>query len=134
MRHCPQVLEPTFVNSGIVTLHGELMAPELLRSMVRDALRDPQDSSCEQTIIATAVKLGGEFLPEQLSLVEFDDVSRFRSRDMWDEGYYSRHYVNWMRHLLYRDALKLRLHRRRLEARLSSEAGSLTSIQTTQRN
>jgi len=46
-----------------------------------------------------------------MSLVEFDDVHRFSSRNMNNEGYYSRHYVNWMRHLLYRDALKLRLHR-----------------------
>jgi hypothetical protein len=34
---------------------------------------------------------------------------------MIDEGYYSRHYVNWMRHLIYRDALKLRLQRGALE-------------------
>jgi hypothetical protein len=27
--YCPQVLEPPFVNSGIVALHGELMAPQL---------------------------------------------------------------------------------------------------------
>jgi hypothetical protein len=91
------------------------MTPALLRSMVRDALRDPKDSSCEQTIIATAVKLGGEFFPEKLSFVEFDDVHRFRSRSMKTESCYSRHYVNWMRHLLYRDALKLRLHRGTLE-------------------
>ena len=58
-----QVLEPPFVNSGIVALHGEIMAAALLRSMVQDALRDPQDSSCEQTIIASAVKLGGEVIP-----------------------------------------------------------------------
>jgi hypothetical protein len=108
-RHCAEVLEPPFVNSGIVALHGKLMAPELLCSMVREALRYPHDSSCEQTIIATAVRLGGEFFPEKLSLVEFDDVHRFRSRNMETEGYCSRHYVNWMRHLLYRDALKLRL-------------------------
>jgi hypothetical protein len=108
IQYCVQVLEPPFVNSGIVALHGELMAPELLRSMVEKALPTPLDSSCEQTIIATAVKLHGEFFPETLSLVAFDDVLRFRSRNMKDEGYYSRHYVNWMRHMLYRDALKLR--------------------------
>jgi hypothetical protein len=133
MRHCAQVLEPPFVNSGIVALHGELMTPVLVRSMVKDAMCDPQDSSCEQTIIASAVKLGGEVFPDKLSLVEFDDVHKFRSRDMWDEGYYSRHYVNWMRHLLYRDALKLRLGLGRLEARRSSQAGSVPSTQTTQR-
>jgi len=110
MRHCAAVSEPPFVNSGIVALHGELMSPALLRGMVQDALRDPLDSSCEQTIIATAVKLGGELFREKLSLVEFDDVDRFSPRNMNNEGYYSRHYVNWMRHLLYRDALKLRLH------------------------
>lgn len=108
LRYCPQVLEPPFVNSGIVALHGELMVPELLRSMVQEALPRPGDSSCEQTIIASAVKIGGELFPDKLSLVEFDDVHRFRSRDMQDEGYYSRHYVHWMRHLLYRDALRLR--------------------------
>jgi hypothetical protein len=43
-----------------------------------------------------------------MSLVEFDDVHRFSPRNMNNEGYYSRHYVNWMRHMLYRDALKLR--------------------------
>ena len=133
LRYCTRVLEAPFVNGGIVVLHGELMAPELLRSMVQEALRDPQDSSCEQTIIATAVKIGGELLPEKLSLVEFDDVHKFRSRDMWNEGYCSRHYVNWMRHMLYRDALKLRLHLSRREAPRSSQAECAPSTQTTQR-
>jgi hypothetical protein len=86
LRHCARVLEPLFVNSGIVALHDELMAPELLRSMVQDALPNPQDSSCEQTIIASAVKLGGELFPEKLSLVEFDDVHRFCSRNMTPEA------------------------------------------------
>ncbi len=110
LRHCPKVLEPPFVNAGIVALHGELMPPDLLRSMVQDALPHPLDSSCQQTIIASAVKIGGELFPEKLSLVEFDDVYRFRSRNMKTEGYYSRHYVHWMRHMLYRDALRLRFH------------------------
>jgi hypothetical protein len=110
LHYCAQVLEPPFVNSGIVALHGELMAPELLRSMVQEALPQPQDSRCEQTIVATAVKLGGQFLPDKLCLMDFDDPYRFRSRDARNEGY-SRHYVNWMRHMLYRDALKLRFQR-----------------------
>ena len=134
LRHCARVLEPPFVNSGIVALHGDLMAPELLRSMVQEALPHPKDSSCEQTIIASAVKLNGELFPEKLSLVEFDDVRRFRSRDPWSEGYCSRHYVNWMRHMLYRDALKLHLRRGRLDARHPGQAGYLTCIETTQDN
>jgi hypothetical protein len=133
LRHCASVLEPPFVNSGIVALHGELMAPKLLRNMVQEALPFPQDSSCEQTIVAAAVKLGGELFPEKLSLVEFDDVDKSRSRDMWNEGYCSRHYVNWMRHMLYRDALKLRLHLNRREAPRSKQAECAPSTQTTQR-
>ena len=115
LRFCPEVLEPPFVNGSILALHGEFLPAEILRAMVREALSDPKDGAFEQTIIATAVKLRGELSPEKLILVEFDDVDRFRSRDMQDEGYYSRHYVNWMRHLLYRDALKLRLQRSRAE-------------------
>jgi hypothetical protein len=109
LRFCPKVLEPPFVNGSILALHGEFLPAEILRAMVNEALADPKDGSFEQTIIATAVKLRGEFFPEKLVLVEFDDVDRLRSRDMQDEEYYSRHYVNWMRHLFYRDAFKLRL-------------------------
>jgi hypothetical protein len=109
LRFCPEVLKPPFVNGGILALHGEFLTAEILRAMVREALADPKDGAFEQTIIAMAVKLGGELLPEKLSLVEFDDVHRFRSRNMNAEGYYSRHYVNWVRHLFYRDAFKLRL-------------------------
>lgn len=124
LRHCAQVLEPPFVNSGIVALKGELMTSELLRRMVQDALHDPLDSRCEQTIVATAVKLRGELFPEKLCLVGFDDVHRFRSRNVEKEGYYSRHYVNWMRHLLYRDALKLRLQVGKPYDKQSSQARS----------
>jgi hypothetical protein len=109
LRFCPKVLQPPYVNGSMIALHEEFLPADMLRAMVNEALADPRDGAFEQTIIATAVKLRGEFFPEKLILVEFDDVHRFRSRDMKDEGYYSRHYVNWMRHLLYRDAFKLRL-------------------------
>ena len=129
LRHCPSVLEPPFVNSGIVALHGELMAPQLLRGMAQEGLPFPQDSSCEQTIIASAVKIGGELFPEKLCLVEFDDVFRFRSRNMKTEGYYSRHYVHWMRHVLYRDALRLRFHFfRRPHTKVSPNRGSRVEL------
>jgi hypothetical protein len=109
LRFCPRVLQPPYVNGSMVALHGEFLTAEILRAMVNEALADPNDGAFEQTIIATAVKLRGEFFPEKLILVEFDDVDRFCHRNMRREGYYSRHYVNWMRHLFYRDALKLRL-------------------------
>jgi len=109
LRFCPKVLEPPFVNGGILALHGEFLTPEILRAMVREALADPKDGAFEQTIIASAVHTGAGLLPDEMSLVEFNDINSFRHRNMRKEGYYSRHYVNWMRHLFYRDALKLRL-------------------------
>jgi hypothetical protein len=111
LRFCPEVLEPPFVNGGILALHGEFLPPDLLRAMVQEALADAEDGAFEQTIIAAAVHRGAGLLPGDISLVEFDDIDRFRHRNMRREGYYSRHYVNWMRHLFYRDALKLRLQR-----------------------
>jgi hypothetical protein len=108
LRFCPKVLEPPFVNGGILALHGEFLTPEILRAMVREALADPKDGAFEQTIIASAVHTGAGLLPNEMSLVAFDDIYRFRHRNMRREGCYSRHYVNWMRHLLYRDALRFR--------------------------
>jgi len=106
---CPKVLEPPFVNGGILALHGEFLPADILRAMVHEALSDPDDGAFEQTIISAAVHMGAGLLPDETNFVEFDDVYRFRRRNMRREGYYSRHYVNWMRHLFYRDALKLRL-------------------------
>jgi hypothetical protein len=112
LRFCPKVLEAPFVNGGIVALHGEFLPEDILRSMVHEALADPNDGTFEQTIIATAVHSGAGLLPTQTSLIAFDDIYRFRHRNMRSEGFYSRHYVYWMRHLFYRDALKLRLQSR----------------------
>jgi hypothetical protein len=109
LRFCPKVLEPPFVNGGIVALHGEFLPMDMLRAMLHEALTDAQNGTFEQTIIASAVHMGAGLLAGQINLVAFDDVDRLHYRDMKQEGYYSRHYVNWMRHLFYRDALKLRL-------------------------
>ncbi len=65
-RYCPQVLTPPFVNGGILALKGTFLNPDLLRSMVREALDDPLEGSFEQTIIATAVHQGAGLLPESL--------------------------------------------------------------------
>jgi len=108
LRFCPEVLQPPFVNGGIVALHGEFLPTEVLRAMVREALTDPNDGRFEQTIIASAVHMGAGLLPSKINLVAFDDIHRFCYRNMAREGYYSRHYVSWMRQLLYRDALTLR--------------------------
>jgi hypothetical protein len=111
LRFCPKVLEPPFVNGGVLALHGEFLPEDILRAMVREALADPKDGAFEQTIIASAVHMGAGLLPGKINLVAFDDIHRFCHRNMKREGYYSRHYVNWMRHLFYRDALGARLKR-----------------------
>jgi hypothetical protein len=108
LRFCPEVLEPPFINGGILALRGEFLTLDILRAMVREALADAQDGAFEQTIIATAVHRGAGLLPGKISLIAFDDINRFSHRNMRTEGYYSRHYVNWMRHLFYRDAFKVR--------------------------
>jgi hypothetical protein len=108
LRFCPRVLEPPFVNGGILALHGKFLAQDILRAMVHEALADPNDGTFEQTIIATAVRSGAGLVPTEISLVAFDDIHRLCHRNMRREGYYSRHYVYWMRHLFYRDALRLR--------------------------
>ena len=110
LRFCPKVLERPFVNGGILALHGEFLPADILHPMVREALADPKDGAFEQTIIASAVHMGAGLLPEKINLVAFDDIHGFCHRNMKREGYYSRHYVNLMRHLFYRDALKLRFH------------------------
>jgi hypothetical protein len=126
LRFCPKVLEPPFVNGGIVALHGQFLPAEILRAMVREALADPKDGAFEQTIIASAVHSGAGLLPDKINLVEFDDIQRFCHRNMRREGYYSRHYVSWMRHLFYRDALKLRFHLGNLEPGRSMPSASPT--------
>jgi hypothetical protein len=126
LRFCPKVLEPPFVNGGILALHGEFLTAEILRAMVHEALADPKDGAFEQTIIASAVHMGAGLLPTKINLVAFDDIDRFCHRNMKREGYYSRHYVNWMRHLFYRDALKLRFHPGNLGVGRSGPSGSPT--------
>ncbi len=82
LRFCPKVLEPPFVNGGILALHGEFLPAEILRAMVREALGDPKDGAFEQTIIASAVHSGAGLLPGKINLVEFDDIQRFCYRNM----------------------------------------------------
>jgi len=108
LRYCPAVLEPPFVNGGILAFHGEFLDRETFCSMVDEALTDPREGSYEQTIIATAVHKGCGLLPEKVCLTEFEDRSRFRYRNMREERFLARHYVNWMRHLFYREALRER--------------------------
>jgi hypothetical protein len=73
-RFCPRVLEPPYVNGGILALHGDFLTLDVLRAMVRETLADPQDGAFEQTIIASAVHMGAGLMPDIIILVEFDDI------------------------------------------------------------
>src|SRR5206468_206717 len=72
LRFCPKVLEPPFVNGGILAVHGEFLTAEMLRAMVHEALANPKDGAFEQTIIASAVQMGAGLLPNKINLVAFD--------------------------------------------------------------
>jgi hypothetical protein len=106
-KFCPQILNPPGINTGCVWLHGNLCEPSLLRDILDAALEQPDHEFNEQTIIAIAVKLAGRNMPQEICLVEFDDAFDLFPRKPGREGFHSRHYVRFMRHQFYRDALSL---------------------------
>ncbi len=108
-RHCPNKFIEPHPNTGLVYLKGKLCSFELLQDMLMTALEQPKHPFNEQTIIAIAVNQSGRRFPDEFCLVYFDDAFALRRRKPWREGFHSRHYVHWMRHQFYRDALRLRV-------------------------
>lgn len=107
-QHCPEGLMPPPVNTGCVYLKGELCDPDLLQALLNSALQQPKHNFNEQSIIAVAVQKNGKKFPPEFCLVDFADAFAFKRQKPWRNGFRARHYVNWMRHQFYRDALKLR--------------------------
>jgi hypothetical protein len=105
---CPAALESPYVNSGGVLLEGELCDKGLLDSMIAFILNKRDYAFIDQTVAAVAVRLNGTVFPKQFCLVEFDDAFAVSHQRPWKDGYHSRHYVTFMRHQFYRDALQLR--------------------------
>ncbi len=105
---CPEGLQSPGINTGCVYLEGELCERELFQELLAAALEEPKHNFNEQTIIAIAVQKNGYRFPLELCLVDFSDASAFKRKKPWQNGVFSRHYVNWMRHQFYRDALRLR--------------------------
>lgn len=105
---CPEGLPQPGINTGCVYLKGKLCNQELLQKLLEAALQDPGHNFNEQTIIAIAVQKGGRKFPVEFCLVDFPDALTFKRKRPWRDGFYSRHYVNWMRHQFYRDAMTLR--------------------------
>lgn len=106
--YCPELLRPPGINSGCVWLDGPLCDPTLFQELLSFAARQPTHEFNEQTIIAIAAKKYGGILPPQFCLVDFADAFSTQRRNMRAEGIHARHYVRFMRHQFYRDALTLR--------------------------
>lgn len=105
---CPEGLQSPGINTGCVYLQGELCEPAFFQKLLAAALEEPKHNFNEQTIIALAAQKRGRKFPAELCLVDFTDATAFNHKKPWQNGVYSRHYVNWMRHQFYRDAITLR--------------------------
>ncbi len=104
----PEGMSPPPINTGCVYLKGPLCDGKLLQDLLAAALKDPRHNFNEQTIVAVAVQKNGRKFPAEFCLVDFADAMTWKRRKPWQQGFHSRHYVNWMRHQFYRDALALR--------------------------
>jgi hypothetical protein len=108
---CPEMLNPPFINTGVILLSGQLFGEPQRMDEILTKIKTPNHEFNEQTIIAAAVRSGGQILPQDFMINDFD-----RPFDPWPKhlngkGGHARHYVRFMRHLLYRDALILRCGR-----------------------
>jgi hypothetical protein len=109
-RFCPELLNAPSINTGCVWLGGELCSAGRFQQILQAALLDPTNEFNEQTIIAIAARTAGNSLPAEFCLVDFEDAFSVRRRKPWKDNFRARHYVRFMRHQFFRDAL-LRNHR-----------------------
>lgn len=108
-KYAPELLNKPSANSGCILISQDLNNESLLLELLRDANHKLGDEFNEQTILGILTFLkGGGFLPNELCLVHFDDAFYLRPKKPWNDGYCSRHYVRFMRHQFYRDALNHR--------------------------
>lgn len=105
-RHHPEGFSPPYVNTGCVYLKGDLCTSDLLQAMLTTALEQPTNYFNEQAIIAIAVHRNGRLFSDDFCLVDFDALAI--RRHPWRK-FRACHYVHWMRHQFYRDALWLRM-------------------------
>lgn len=106
---CPEVLTPPLTNSGCVLLAGRLFSTDLQLEAVLRKITVREHEFNEQTIIAIAVRLCGQSLSPEFLINDFSEPLAWRPKYLNGRHGFARHYVRFMRHLLYRDALLLRL-------------------------
>lgn len=108
-KYAPELLYAPSANSGCILIDQNLNKESLLMELLRDANHKLEDEFNEQTILGILALLkGGGFLPKELCLVHFDDAFYLKPKKPWNDGYCSRHYVRFMRHQFYRDAMNHR--------------------------
>ena len=105
---CPEGISSPAINTGCIYLKGPLCDCKLLQDLLAAALENPKHNFNEQSILAVAVQKNGRKFPAEFCLVDFADAMTWKRRQPWRQGFHSRHYVNWMRHQFYRDAITLR--------------------------
>lgn len=106
---CGAVLTPPFINSGFVLIGRPLSKSALWPLLLRKAAETPSEEFNEQTIIACLVRQDGQTISQDRFLNRFDDGEAIFPRLSRNGG--ARHYVRYLRHLFYRDALLLRVQR-----------------------
>ena len=104
----PVLLKPPFINAGMVLLQGQLFKRGDTIEHVIGNIGERSYEFNEQTIIAIAVKLNGQILPASFLINDFSDPFKMRPIVLDGRSGLARHYVRFMRHLMYRDALILR--------------------------
>ncbi len=107
-RYAPGLVSEQSINSGCVLINMDLQNHDLINDILKDANRDPGHRFNEQTTIGILAEKMGAYFNRLFCMVRFEDAAKIRRFKPWANGYTSRHYVNWMRHQFYRDALRLR--------------------------
>jgi hypothetical protein len=106
---CPEILCPPFANTGCILLEGQLFASWKTLDGLLTLVSDSAHEFNEQTVFAIAAKQHGQYLPPDFLINDFAEPQRLKPLYLDGSRGLARHYVRFMRHLLYRDALLLRI-------------------------
>lgn len=104
-KYAQELFTATGPNSGLVWSVRDLTTIPALREILETACEKPTHEFNEQTVLGILVSKYGRWLPSSVCLTAFDDAFKFNHCRVWDNGYAARHYVRFMRHQFFRDAI-----------------------------
>ncbi len=109
-KYAPELLSIPSVNTGCVITNCDISTLEPLKEVLLYVQNssDLENRINEQTIIGILATRNGGFLDSKLLLTHFNDAFFINNRRPWKEGYHARHYVAFMRHQFYRDAILIK--------------------------